>query len=103
MVADDGGEVAPVDGGRPLLDQAADLFLVLVHGGSSRGGCGAAPERGRTLHHGRPYGGPGTQTAAHPPSTGRITPLMLLAASEARKTMAAACSLAWAGLPTLRM
>ncbi|MBP3079751.1 hypothetical protein WP39_20290 [Streptomyces sp. 604F] len=38
-----------MDGGRPLLDQAADLFLVLVHGGSRRGRCGTAPERGRTL------------------------------------------------------
>ena len=32
------------------------------------------------------------QTADQPSSTGRITPLMLLAASEARNTMAAACS-----------
>ncbi|RPE37810.1 hypothetical protein EDD90_0673 [Streptomyces sp. Ag109_O5-1] len=42
-----------------------------------------------------------TQTAAQPLSTGRIAPLMLPAASEARKTIAAACSSGSETWPTL--
>ncbi len=60
----------------------------------------AAPVRLQTPHRTRD---PGREhhTAAHPSSTGSTTPLMLLAASDARKRMAAACSSGRARRPRL--